>query len=37
LLDFKGLTFETSLVVDPNDVATGGIVVMYEPLDKSGA
>ncbi len=27
-----GIRFETSLVVDPNDAATGGIVVFYKPL-----
>ena len=26
-----GATFDTSLVVDPNDAATGNITIVYEP------
>jgi len=32
----EGIIFETSLIVDPNDAATGSITVTYEVLDKSG-
>lgn len=31
LLEFPGIEFSTSIVVDPNDAATGNIVVFYEP------
>lgn len=33
--DLFGVTFENSLVVDPDDAATGNISVIYEALDKS--
>ena len=29
---FPGIRFETSLIVNPNDAATGGIVVAYRPV-----
>lgn len=33
LLSFPyGIRFETSLVVDPNDAATGNITIFYKPL-----
>ena len=31
-LEFPGVTFNTSLVVNPNDVGTGNITVFYEEL-----
>lgn len=30
---YPGIRFETSLVVDPDDAATGGIVVAYRPVN----
>lgn len=30
-----GILFETSLVIDPNDAATGTIAVFYQPLDQA--
>ncbi len=27
-----GMVFESSLIVDPNDAATGNITVLYDPL-----
>jgi hypothetical protein len=32
LVQFWGAKFHTSLVVDPNDAATGNITVMWDPL-----
>ena len=29
---FPGIRFETSLIVDPNDAATGNITVAYRPI-----
>lgn len=29
---FPGIRFETSLIVDPNDAATGSVTVAYLPL-----
>lgn len=29
---FPGIRFETSLIVDPNDAATGSVTVAYRPL-----
>ena len=29
---FPGIRFETSLIVDPNDAATGSITVAYRPI-----
>ncbi len=31
-LNFPGIEFDTSLVVDPDDAATGSITIVYEPL-----
>lgn len=31
-LDFSDVTFETNITVDPNDAATGSIVVVFKPL-----
>lgn len=32
-VDFPGARFDTTLVVDPNDAATGNITVCWAPLD----
>lgn len=32
-IQYPGIRFETSLVVDPNDSATGSITVAYRPLN----
>lgn len=29
---FPGIRFETSLIVDPNDAATGSVTVVYRPI-----
>lgn len=29
---FPGIRFETSLIVDPNDAATGNVTVAYRPI-----
>lgn len=34
-LEFPGIRFETSLVVDPNDAGTGNITVIYRPVNPS--
>lgn len=31
MLEFPGIEFQTSLIVDPNDAATGAIRVFYTP------
>ena len=31
-ITFPGIRFETSLIVDPNDAATGSVTVAYRPL-----
>lgn len=30
---FPGIRFETSLIVNPNDAASGGVTVAYRPLN----
>lgn len=32
IITFPGIRFETSLIVDPNDAATGSITLAYLPL-----
>jgi hypothetical protein len=32
-LTFPGVRFNTSLVVDPNDAATGNITIFYRPVN----
>lgn len=32
-LSFPGVLFTTSLVVDPNDAATGNITIFYRPVN----
>ena len=34
-LEFPGIRFETSLVVDPNNAGTGNITVIYRPVNPS--
>lgn len=31
-ITFPGIRFETSLIVDPNDAATGSVTVAYRPI-----
>jgi heme/copper-type cytochrome/quinol oxidase subunit 1 len=32
-IPLPGIRFNTSLIVDPNDAATGGIVIAYRPVN----
>jgi hypothetical protein len=34
-VDFHGLRFETSLIVDPHDSATGELLIEYDELERS--
>ena len=33
--DYAGLRFETSLIVNPDDAATGELLVLYDELERS--